>query len=132
MNLIDRNDSISYSGTANNVITTGVSTGIQYYRVCSPLTLSSISEYRKVTANFPHPCLSFFLKCFDHDNNVKAYYDGDHIICEVENIQFDHKEFLKKNDNYLPLNKERLIHIISSFNQLTFDEIGILIRYLKQ
>lgn len=116
--------------TGNGIITTHT-TGY----LSSGLSLKHIQQFRQEVKDLPHPCLSFFLKCFNQDNTVTAIYNGDHIICKSEECYFDNIEFdpeVTKHQTCLSLNKEGLVNIIISFNQLSLAEIEILIRYLKQ
>lgn len=131
MNLIDNNDSISGCGTSITA-TTG---GTYFFQMSYPISLKDIQRFRKEGKDLPHPCLSFFLKCFNQDNTIVPFYDGNHVVCESNGILFDDSQFFSEDQTMKvreTLKESGLVHILTSFDQLTLDEIQILIRYFKQ
>jgi len=137
MNLTDNNDSIT-NGMAGTTITTtsGTSIGGSYWvQMHYPISLKDIQRFRKEVKNLPHPCLSFFLKCYNQDNTIVPYYDGNHIVCDSNGILFDNSQFFSEDQTMKvreTLKESGLIHVLTSFDKLTLDEIQILIRYFKQ
>lgn len=135
MNFINNNDSIT-NGNAETTITTTASTGGSYYvQMSYPISLRDIQRFRKEVKDLPHSCLSFFLKCFNQDNTTVPFYDGNHIVCDSNGILFDNSQFFPEDQTMKvreTLKESGLVHILTSFNQLTLDEIQILIRYFKQ
>ena len=139
--IMDHNDSITYTPNSTGTLTISSGTtahalsGSHFMQMHYPISLKDIQRFRKEVKDLPHPCLSFFLKCFNQDNTVTAIYNGDHVICKSEECYFDNIEFdpeVTKHQTCISLNKESLVNIIISFNQLSLAEIEILIRYLKQ
>ena len=124
----------------NDQITTIASTGATYYpaianyaHVIRSLSLEEIQRFRKQVAPMQHPCLSFFLLCYQADPTTEAFYDGDHVYCLNNGVLFDEKTFIVVPVSTTNKLKEYGInHIISSFSHLTLDEIVILVKYLKQ
>lgn len=135
MNLIDNSDSIFGNGSTHITTTTASTGGSYYVQMLYPISLKDIQKFRKEVKDLPHPCLSFFLKCFNQDNTIVSFYDGNHVVCESNGILFDNSQFFSEDQTMKvreTLKESGLVHILTSFNQLTLDEIQILIRYFKQ
>ena len=133
MNFINNNDSISCCGTS--ITTTGSTGGTYFVQMSYPISLRDIQRFRKEVKDLPHPCLSFFLKCFNQDNTIIPFYDGNHVVCDSNGILFDDSQFFLEDQTMKvreTLKESGLVHILTSFDQLTLDEIQILIRYFKQ
>lgn len=134
MNLIDNSDSISGGGTSITTATASIG-GSYWVQMHYPISLKDIQKFRKEVKDLPHPCLSFFLKCFNQDNTIIPFYDGNHVICESNGILFDDSQFFSEDQTMKvreTLKESGLVHILISFDRLTLDEIQILIRYFKQ
>ena len=137
MNFINNNDSI-INGNAETAITTTSGTsvgGAYFYQMHYPISLKDIQRFRKEVKDLPHPCLSFFLKCFNQDNTTIPFYDGNHVVCDSNGILFDDSQFFLEDQTMKvreTLKESGLVHVLTSFDQLTLDEIQILIRYFKQ
>ena len=133
MNFINNNDSISCCGTS--ITTTGSTGGTYFVQMSYPISLRDIQRFRKEVKDLPHPCLSFFLKCFNQDNTIIPFYDGNHVVCDSNGILFDDSQFFLEDQTMKvreTLKESGLVHVLTSFDQLTLDEIQILIRYFKQ
>jgi len=136
--IMDHNNSITYTPHSTGALvissgTTAHSSG--FIQMSHPLTLKDIQRFRKEVKDLPHPCLSFFLKCFNQDSTVIPFYDGNHVVCESNGILFDDSQFFSEDQTMKvreTLKESGLVHILTSFHQLTLDEIQILIRYFKQ
>lgn len=104
------------------------------YQIKRDITLQDIAKFREQCKNLPHPCLSFFLQCYDIDRHCDAIYDGDHIIVSCAGHYFDCNKFdVNFNKSaFLPLKSEGLRHLLLTFDSISMDEIEILIKYLKQ
>lgn len=137
--MIDNNSSITYdpSASTTSLIVSPISTYSEshFIQMSYPLFLRDVQRFRKEVKDLPHPCLSFFLKCFNQDSTIIPFYDGDHIVCESNGILFDNVQFFSEDQTLkvrATLKESGLVHILTSFDQLTLDEIQILIRYFKQ
>lgn len=123
MNFINNNDQLITGTIATYFPTNAVHS----------LSLEEIQRFRKQVVPMQHPCLSFFLLCYQVDPTTEAFYDGDHVYCLNNGVLFDEKTFIVEPVSTTNKLKEYGInHIISSFSHLTLDEIVILIKYLKQ
>lgn len=70
----------------------------------------------------PHPCMTHFLIEFMKNHKVKAYYDGNHIICvyPLDNIP---------EGNFIPLYEYGFAHLVNSFQDMTQLEQAALRNY---
>lgn len=91
----------------------------------SGFDLKRVLEITTSYNDCPHPCISAFIALSTEYNTV-GWYNGNHVITEIDGTYYDNNGKTELGKYYLPLKEYGKSHIFKSFYLLQPHEIELL------